>query len=287
MIYFICEQSIWRYFEDYIESVMRKIATVDRDTLKIVTDEAAIRSWFLDQQLTRDNGNSYVFVQSDYGVVHNPDMDVRIVNTEQMTRKKYRVAMMRYLEKGYRVIDYSEENVFLLARAAERHLSNNIKCIPYQVNSDEVYSGCEKTKGVCFIGCISPRRQAILRQVPNVSVVRGWGVERDARLFAHKIMVNVHFSHDYGINEQLRINRCVFNRLVVVSERSVYDESVYDESAHDDLLYLRKYIVFCDYDRIADTVRDILDNYESFHASLFRDFDLKDVDAHYSSLCHL
>ena len=275
IIYFICEKTIWKFFEDYVDSLIHVLTQNNHHVQVIKQNEVSIRHWFYDQQLVRTNKNKYVFIQSDYGVVYNPNIDVSVVNTEQMTRSKYRTSIKRLLDKGYRVIDYSEENVCVLRES--EHPEKLITFIPYQVNPKELSPTNTKTNGSCFIGCLSPRRKKILQKIGNVNIVKGWNTERDRHLFTHKIMVNIHFDEDYGINEQLRINRCIFNRVIVVSERS----------AHDELLYLKKYIVFCDYDEIPDKVRDIADNYEYYHEKIYKDFDIEVISKDLSSLCRI
>ena len=274
-IYFICNQKIWKYFEEYIDSIIHVLAQNEVSIQKILKDEISIRNWFRHEQLIAANPNKYVFIQSDYDIIYNPSIDVSVINTEQLTRNNYLAAMQRFLDKRYKVLDYSEENVFILKNSGNH--ANLINFIPYQVNPKEIYTNIPKTLNTCFIGCLSPRRSSLLQRIKNVNILKGWGEERDKQLFAHKIMINIHFNKDYGINEQIRINRCIFNRVIVVSEKST----------HDNLLYLNKYIVFCDYDKIPDTVEDILGNYEYYSSKIFKDFDIDFIQKHLSSICKI
>lgn len=274
-IYFICNKKIWKYFEDYIDSIEHVLEQNEVSVQKILKDEISIRNWFRHEQLIATNQNKYVFIQSDYGIVYNPNIDVSIINTEQLTRNNYLVAMQRFLDKRYRVIDYSEENVFILKNSG--NYTNLINFIPYQVNTKEIYTNIPKTLNTCFIGYLSPHRSSLLQKIKNVNILKGWGEERDKQLFAHKIMINIHFNKDYGINEQIRINRCIFNRVIVVSEKSI----------HDNLLYLNKYIVFCDYDEIPNTVEKILCNYEYYRSKIFKDFNIDFIQKHLSSICKI
>lgn len=273
--YFICDQTTWKYFEDYIESLVNVLTQKNQRVQVLTLSIASIRKWFYDQRLIQSNKNKYVFIQSDYDVVYNPDIDVYVVNTEQMTRIKYRTAMKRLSDKGYKIIDYSEENIKLL-RDFE-NLEKPITFIPYQVNVKELSPTAPKTNGVCFIGCLSPHRQKILQRIGNVNIVKGWGSQRDKHLFSHKIIINIHFNEDYKINEQLRINRCIFNKIIVVSETSTFDQ----------LLHLKKYIVFCDYDKIPDKVKDITNNYDYYFEKIYKDFDLNNIRKDLESLCCL
>jgi len=275
IIYFICDQTTWKYFEDYIESVVHVLTQKNQRVQVLTLNIASIQKWFYEQQLIRNNNNKYVFIQSDYDVFYNPNIDSYVVNTEQMTRINYRTAMKRLSDKGYKIIDYSEENIKLLHDF--EHLEKPITFIPYQVNPKELSGVVPKTNGACFIGCLSPHRQRILQKIGNVNIVKGWGSQRDRHLFSHKIMINIHFNENYKINEQLRINRCIFNKIIVVSESSMFDQ----------LLHLKKYIVFCDYDKIPDRVRDIMNNYEYYLEKIFKDFDIDVIQKHLSSICNL
>ena len=59
--------------------------------------------------------------------------------------------------------------------------------------------------------------QKIRKTVP-IDIVAGWGQERDQELFKHKILVNIGLSHDRMIFEALRCYRCLFNKMIVISE---------------------------------------------------------------------
>tara|TARA_E500000331_G_C16665114_1_gene458744 strand:- start:179 stop:400 length:222 start_codon:yes stop_codon:yes gene_type:complete len=62
--------------------------------------------------------------------------------------------------------------------------------------------------------------------------------------------------------------------MIVISEKG-YNE---------DLLYLKKYIIWCDYDKIPDKVEDVLNNYEKYYNELFKDFNLDEIEKHYDTI---
>lgn len=86
------------------------------------------------------------------------------------------------------------------------------------------------------------------------------GEERDKELFKHKILINVHFSEDYRITEQIRINRCIYNKMIIISETSDYQH----------LILLKDKIIFCDYNNIIDTVNNTIKNYNEIYNKLYR-----------------
>ena len=73
------------------------------------------------------------------------------------------------------------------------------------------------------------------------------------------------------IHEEFRVNRCIMNKMIVVSE----------PSDNDELLYLKEYIVFCQRDQMVAKVHEILSDYENFHSQLFANFDIKTIKTHY------
>ena len=131
-----------------------------------------------------------------------------------------------------------------------------------------------KTGDVCIVGnCLSPRRQRIVdalraRNV-EVEVVSGFGKARDDRLFQFKVLLNIGYADDFRVFEHIRCDRCVYNKMIVVS----------DLKDHMDGVYLKDFIVFEDYRGMPDRVIEILKDYRKFHAKLFAEFDLATISS--------
>ena len=96
-----------------------------------------------------------------------------------------------------------------------------------------------------------------------------YGKERDDILFRSKILVNIHHREkDYFILEEIRIIRCILNKVIVISENSL---------DHINFI-LYKYIIFVDYDKLVEKTMDVLINYDNYYNKIFKDFDINEID---------
>ena len=103
-----------------------------------------------------------------------------------------------------------------------------------------------------------------------MSQIVGFDKTRDEHLFKHKIALNIHFNERFKIFEQMRCNRCVFNKMIVITEKSL------------DVDYeLKPYIIECDYDELVDTVIDVLENYDFYYNKLFDNFNIEQIQENY------
>lgn len=200
------------------------------------------------------------------------------LNTEQLTiKKRYEKCFELYKN----VLDYSEENIDLF-----KNKSNSI-CLhlPYLLNRNEIRFGKKigDIASIYFNGrnrtdCPQMRRSMGIKLKEKFggkyTDIIGWGKTRDKVLFNHKILINIHAYSSYRINEQIRVNRCVFNKMIVISEPGY----------NDDLLYLKKYIIMCEYDKIPEKAEEVLNNYEKYYNELFKDFDLDEIEKHYKTI---
>ena len=117
---------------------------------------------------------------------------------------------------------------------------------------------------------ISEYRQTIINNIKiknvNIDIIDGWKKERDFELFSHKILLNLGYTDKYKIFESLRCDRCIFNKMIIIS----------DKKEDIELYYLKNYIIFEDYDKIADKAIEVLNNYDMYYKQLGLDtLDLK------------
>jgi len=135
----------------------------------------------------------------------------------------------------------------------------------------EIYN-FEKIKNICFIGDLnSNHRKNILnnkRLINKIDIIGRYGKNRDQLLFKYKILLNLHYDNNYNVLEELRINRCIFNKMIVISENSI-DQNKY---------ILKNNMIFSSYDKIIDTVIDVLDNYDYYYKKLFSKFNLNKIN---------
>jgi len=177
-----------------------------------------------------------------------------LLNTEQLSRQLW----FNNISRQNNLVDYSKANINLLKK----------ECLyfPYGYNPKEIYN-FEKIYDVVFIGELSNRRKHIIDELSacniNVMRVKGFGKSRDNLLFRSKILINIHAHDDYQIFESIRCNRCIYNKVIVISENSLYQEN---ELLHDK-------IIFCEYSKIIDKIKHVLENYNNYYHDLYNNYD--------------
>ena len=104
----------------------------------IVLKDKFTDSFFLNKEI-----NSYFLILHDLSFIKISNLTEKniisktfIINTEQLTRKSELAKMLNYINKGYKIIDYSIGNIKIL----EKYNFSNLTLIylPYQVNYDEI-----------------------------------------------------------------------------------------------------------------------------------------------------
>ena len=260
-ITFFCDTTKYNYYQDYIESIIRNIS--NSQLILYVRNEDILH------YMKKKINHIYIFIQSIPNIkLHKlvNQENTFILNVEQLSIPSYK-KYMRKVNNITKIIDYSKSNL--------KHLENqNNLYLPYQVNEQEIFN-YEKTNDVAFIGTQSEYRTSIINKLKkngiNVDIINGWYRERDEKLLRYKIILNIHYNENYKIFEEIRCNRCIFNKMIVITQTS---ENMEDYP-------LRKYIIEKDYDDLVDTVVDVLNNYKNIHKELFQDFDLNELKEMY------
>lgn len=122
-------------------------------------------------------------------------------------------------------LDYSKKNIELIKNQIK---SGRFFLIPYGINPQEITTSIKKEKSGCFLGPMSPHREKILDQTKKedmkINRLKGWGKERDNRLFKNAILINIHKDISrFRVFEEIRCNRCLYNGMMVISEKSLMD----------------------------------------------------------------
>ncbi len=270
-ISFICERKIFSFFEDYIHT-FHHIFHVE---IFLFTHTSQItnylHSFLLNEHTTKNDMNQnntfFIFMQFiPQEIIQNIQFYIEhqyklgLFNTEQLSRTGYGKMINSYHPYFYRV-DYSEINLLVVANELKKVY------LPYQVHYNEI-KNYEKNSDVCIVYPYkSERRYKIINELKSCGIqvdeISGFLGTRDEKLFRYKILLNIHFDEDYHIFEEMRCNRCIMNKMIVISEKSWYD----------DLHLLRRHFLSVDYDKIVDKVKDVLINYDLYHTHLFRSFD--------------
>jgi len=177
-----------------------------------------------------------------------------LINFEQTSAQDHRNNLDLY-PKTLKILDYSLKNMSYYHR-------HNYYYLPYMVNPKEILE-LDKTEDFIIIGTPLKRRTDIVNALKATNFL-GFGKERDDRLFMHKILVNIHAYEDYVVLEELRVNRCIYNKMIVITEKS----------GSLDYYDLKDHIIECDYKDIVKVAKEVLENYEYYYNKLFKDFDL-------------
>ena len=268
-IYLFVSSLMYKCVEDYIKSFISYIPNI----------ELIIYDTLVKYSFDTKTDNIYIFVQMipmtklDHKYPH-----LYIINTEQMSINPYnqihhifpstRKTVKTILDTDIKLLDYSLANIACLNRPS--------KYIPYCVYPPEIYN-YPKTHDVAYIHPQSNIRKRIRRQLKDanvpVTILKGFGQDRDEQLFRHKILINVHYSPAYNIFEEIRCNRCVFNKMIVITQAS----------KHFDTNPLKKYMIECNLNEIVECTQKVLYNYEQVHQKLFQDFNLQEIDQMYQN----
>jgi len=278
----ICDINKFCVFRDYCHSITRYFF-INNIRVKIILFNNLDH---LIQQLNLINClNSWIFFLSDiFDKIFKLFKFNKIfyINTEQLSRELIKTKIIDIFKKyNFIYLDYSNANLNIFKK-----LIPNIKSIylPYLPNLDEIYN-YEKTISCSILGC-RDRRMKILNELLSKNInccnFNGlWGIDRDNLIFKSKILVNVHIENDFNIFEELRCIRCIFNKIIIISEDSL------SQFEHP----LSKFIIFTKYDNIVKKTIEVLDNYDIYFSKIFNNFNISSLESdllnYYSSLFNL
>jgi hypothetical protein len=175
-----------------------------------------------------------------------------------------------YKNKNINLLDYSEGNISILKNYNIQSLY-----LPYQVNYDEIYN-YEKIYTFAICCALNVRKQHIYDNIQNkytncylIGNPPLWGETRDNILFKSKVLANIHHrEYDYNILEEIRITRCILNKIIIISEYSLEYEKY----------PLKNYVIFVDYHNMINKIIDVIDNYEKYYNELYNNFDINIID---------
>lgn len=244
--YIICNKNIYHYMEDYILSFYKKV-----NAEIVIFDEI--------KELPEINKiDIYIFIQTIpneiLNTIDSQNSNVYLLNTEQLSRNGEKTQINKN-PKNIKMLDYSKANMKYYDK------EYYTKFLSYQLNYNELYN-LPKTKDICIMAGESEYRRNIINQLINkgytIDIISGWKKERDEKLFTYKILVNISYQEDYKIFESLRCDRCIFNKMIVIS----------DKKEDMNLYYLKNYMIFEDYNKVADKVIEVLNNYDTYYKKL-------------------
>jgi hypothetical protein len=249
-IYIICDKDHFKIFEDYVNSFINKL----NNHKLILFDKNKLD----DIPSNYNDKDKFIFIfyipPTLLNKFNENSKNIYLINTEQLSRPNEADKINNY-PKFIKMIDYSKGNF--------KYYTNKFtpKLLEYQINDDELLN-LEKTNDICIIDGLSDYRKKIVDQLREknikVDVINGWKKERDIKLFSYKIILNISYNNEYKIMEGIRCNRCVYNKMIVIS----------DNKEDMDSYSLKNYVIFVDYDKLVDKVIEVYKNYNSYYKKL-------------------
>jgi hypothetical protein len=229
-IVLICKDHDWLFFQDYFTSVASYLPIEKR----ITTFQPSQDYLFLFVLCIPPEVLEYRHVSFFY------------LNTEQLTKEKWRIQVKSYLDANIHVIDYDEAQSKMFD--SPYHLYLPVLPLPMEHFISPVK---QFDVGICAIRA-SKRRfnmfQALRQRNIRVIDINQWGDERDRTIGQCRILLNIHYDEDYQVFEHLRCDRWLFSGHCIVSETS----------QSDDTMDLSPLVYFTSYEKMVDTVLDIL-----------------------------
>lgn len=269
-----------------IEILNKKIFFVYKDSFHLLKDYFNSLNIFYDF-IELDDINKYynkndIFI---FGQMWLPEQkesfykstNVIFLNVEQLTESKRLDHILTHIKHNMPVIDYSLGNILLLnSKIKELNIDykHELLFLPYQFNSIENYNiknndnNYEYDVGIIngFIkqddsnsDSIIYKRNVIWEKIQNQNWkyinILGWGEERDLLIKKCKIIINVHNFDVFNIFEHIRCDRMIFANKIIISDKSLFQ----------DLLDIKDYVIWEDFDKIIDTAHYVLDNFDKFN----------------------
>jgi hypothetical protein len=272
MIYIYTLQCISHFFEDYINSILFTYKSLYTDKkIEYILDLSILEKKINE----KNNEDRFLFLQKVFIPVDMNDERIYLINTEQLTKKEW-VNILKNYSKNIKIVDYSLINIYFLQPHRQP-----IYYLPYTVNINEIYN-LPKKHDLCTIGCWGDVYRnnitdQLIKNGVKINHIEKFGKERDEFLFQHKILVNVHFNENFKVFEEMRCNRCIMNKMIIITEKS---ENII-KSNSDAFQKLKKHMIECDYNKLVETAMDVLNNYEKYYNILFNDFNIEDIKKEY------
>jgi len=219
----IVEGSKYHYFQEYLEGLR---------------EHHSIEIRFHPCHVNPDENILFVQKLLPVNIPHHELKSVSLLNTEQLSKdewKQYFIQNIFSCKFPIQFYDYSIANV--------KYFQDNFGVrsihLPYKHTQAEtqklrsIVQNNEKIYDLAFIGVAEGRRGEIISVLRSkgvsIHVVRDkWRDDRDIEVGKCKSLLNLHFSGEHRIFEELRCNRWLKAGMSVISEDSLYENEVLD-----------------------------------------------------------
>jgi hypothetical protein len=272
-----------RYVLVTIEHTTTRIPKVLEDyiySLNIISDVIHISQ--LNMDILNLSNDIYILTQMWLDVtIFSREMiqtgRIFFLNVEMLSEIKRMDQVVSIVTAGIPILDYSLSNLTFLKLYLEENKiqsKSSATYLPYQYNlRDQIQ--LENVDGIYTydVGIINAvpkqdasvnneltyRRTRLWEQLQTTGWkcinILGWGAERDELLKRCKVIINVHHFECFNIFEQIRCDRLVFAKKLVVSDKSIFTEN-YD---------LLGGVLWEDYDNIIPRTKEVLENFDMYN----------------------
>ena len=270
MIYIYTDTNTKFFFIDYINSIIYTYKNNYNDEIELIEDLNDLQTKII-QNHSKDR---FFFLQTVPVYLNAQEKRIYLINTEQLSKQEWVERISNY-PPNIKIIDYSLANMNYL-----EPYRTPIYYLPYTVNINEIMN-LPKTYDICTVmGCLGDYRNHILNQLTeknmNLTIIENkYEMERDEILFQHKILLNIHFNERFEVFEEMRCNRCILNKMIVITQKSKTVEN------YGAFQKLRNHIIECEYDDLVNTVIDVSNRYEEYYHKLFDNFNLEEIKQDY------
>lgn len=275
-ICFVTRRSIYRYFLEYLDAIIYWMKQSE-----IICDLFFVEDISLYQKVeTYDYIINVQTLLLDINKIKNVYDRVIIFNTEQNTRNTYYLEhVLSMLKMGFTLMDYHLGNIELMNKMTNYQYKDKILYLPPLYCPDDKLYHPIKTKDICFVGTLTDYRQKMLKRLEKrfkIDVIQDFGEIRDKKISEYKIILNLHADLDYQVFETIRCYRCVFNKILVISQQKLVKENSEIESfcyfSNDDNLERTIDLILCNYDKI------ISEKYKNKDIDYFREWSKKKIE---------
>jgi hypothetical protein len=275
-ICFVARRSIYRYFLEYLDAIIYWMKESD-----MICD-----LFFQEDESLYQKIESYDFIINvqtlllDVNKIKNVFKRVIIFNTEQNTRNTYYLEhILNMMKMGFKIMDYHLGNIELMNKMTNHQYKDKILYLPPLYCPDDKLYESKKSKDICFVGTLTDYRQKLLKRLGkrfNIDTIQDFGEIRDKNMSKYKILLNLHADPDYQVFETIRCYRCVFNKILVISQQKLIKENSEIESfcyfSNDDNLERTIDLILSNYDKI------ISEKYKNIDIDYFRDWSKKKME---------
>tara|TARA_B110000208_G_scaffold77208_1_gene98924 strand:+ start:5379 stop:11732 length:6354 start_codon:yes stop_codon:yes gene_type:complete len=263
-IYFVYKENM-NVIEEYI------------DSLNII--EECIELDDINKYYNKDDififGQMWLDIDSNKQLIENHNFI--FLNVEMLSESTRFNHILKFLKNNITIIDYSKNNIDIMnSKIKELNInySKKIFHLPYQFNKNEnEILKNDEDKYEYDIGIINAitkvdksnddkliyKRNIIwnLVQKENWKYINilGWGKERDKIISKCKIILNIPVLNIYNIYEYIRCDRLLFANKIIIS----------DKSYKQDLLDIKDYVIWEDFDNIITKAKYVLENFDKFN----------------------